>query len=194
MTLGLKNAYMSSENQQVLRLRLVYFMRRLLLAPLILTFLSSVKAEETCMFVSQYQPDLTIEVSTKNVSGTVGLIKYKSSPIFKFGTNILNGYGGQYFVISPIPNSPTKEEEKLVTGTVVTIVGNQAGTKGTPENKRNRGQNKLFLPNFGRNYYYSVFTDRDRGPFTEKEKTILRAAEGFWIPSEICKKYVYHGW
>ena len=185
---------MSSENQQVLRLRLVYFMRRLLLAPLILTFLSSVKAEETCMFVSQYQPDLTIEVSTKNVSGTVGLIKYKSSPIFKFGTNILNGYGGQYFVISPIPNSPTKEEEKLVTGTVVTIVGNQAGTKGTPENKRNRGQNKLFLPNFGRNYYYSVFTDRDRGPFTEKEKTILRAAEGFWIPSEICKKFVYYSW
>ena len=146
------------------------------------------------MFVSQFQSDVTIEVSTKYVSGTDGLIKYKGSPIFGFGTSLLNGYGGQHFVIGPIPNSPTEEEEKLVSGAVVTIVGDQAGTKGTPENKRNRGQNKLFLPNFGRNYYYSVFTDRDRGPFTEKEKTILRAAEGFWIPSEICKKYVYYGW
>ena len=191
MFICLKNALMPSENQQVLRLRLAYFMRRLLLAPLIFTFLSPVKAEETCMFVSQFQPDVTIEVSTKYVSGTDGLIKYKGSPIFGFGTSLLNGQVGCY---SSYSNSPTEEEEKLVSGSIITIMGDQAGTKGTPENKRNRGQNKLFLPNFGRNYYYSVFTDRDRGPFTEKEKTILRAAEGFWIPSEICKKYVYHGW
>ena len=38
MFICLKNALMPSENQQVLRLRLVYFMRRFLLTPLILAF------------------------------------------------------------------------------------------------------------------------------------------------------------
>ena len=97
---------------------------------------------------------------------------------------------------SSYSNSPTEEEEKLVSGSIITIMGDQAGTKGTPENKRNRGQNKLFLPNFGRNYYYSVFTDRNinRGSFTKKGKTILSAAKVLWIPSEICKKYVYYWW
>ena len=91
------------------------------------------------------------------------------------------------------------KKKMIVSAHVVTIVGDQAGTKGTPKNKRKRGQEKLFLPSFAQNYY-SLFTtngskpdDRFEGR-TERMTTILRAAEGFWIPSEICKKYVYYSW
>jgi len=174
-------------------------MKILRFAPLILGLTAPVKAEETCMFLSQYQPDVTIEVGTKLVSGTNGKMKYKGSPIFNFFTGIQNGYGGQYFSISSISKPSTKKEEKIVSGNVVTIVGDQVGKKGTPENRRKRGQQKLFFPNFGLNYYYSLAGDGTKpdGRFegrTKKITTILRAAEGFWIPSEICKKYVFYGW
>tara|TARA_Y100001968_G_scaffold294002_1_gene300283 strand:+ start:816 stop:1364 length:549 start_codon:yes stop_codon:yes gene_type:complete len=173
-------------------------MKRLLIASFLLGLSSPIKAEEKCMFMSQYQPDITIELSTKNLSGTKGFLNYKGSPIFKFSTGIRDGYGGQYFSIDTIPNSLPKKEENIVSGSVVTIVGDQAGTKGTPENKRKRGQQKLFLPNFSLNYYHYLSLD-EVNPVsllveTEKIKSILRASEGFWIPSEICKKYVYFGW
>ena len=158
-----------------------------------------VKAEETCVFVSQYQPDLTIELSTKNTFSSTGFMKYKENPLFVFETGLSKGYGGQFFSIRTIPNSSTDKEETIVSAHVVTIVGDQAGTKGTPKNNRKRGQEKLFLPSFAQNYYSSLTTDgtkedrRFEGR-TEKITTILRAAEGFWIPSEICKKFVYYSW
>ena len=176
-------------------------MNRFLLLALTAGLLSPIaaKAEETCVFVSQYQPDLTIELSTKNTFSSTGFMKYKENPLFLFETGLSNGYGGQYFSIRTIPNSSTDKEEKIISGHVVTIVGDQAGTKGTPENKRKRGQEKLFLPGFARNYYSSLTTDKTKkdGRFegrTEKITTVLRAAEGFWIPSEICKKFVYYSW
>ena len=174
-------------------------MKILRFAPLIFGLAAPIKAEETCMFVSQYQPDVTIEVGTKHGLATRGKIKYKGSPIFNFSTGIQNGYGGQFFSIRAISNSSTEKEDKIVSGNVVTIVGDQVGAKGTPKNKRQRGQNKLFFPNFGLNYYYSLVGDgtKPNGGFegrTKKITTILRAAEGFWIPSEICKKYVFYGW
>ena len=175
-------------------------MKRLLF-PLLasLTLPIGVKAEETCMFVSQYQPDLTIELSTKNTFSSTGFMKYKENPLFLFETGLSNGYGGQYFSIRTIPNSFTDKEETIVSAHVVTIVGDQASTKGTPKNKRKRGQEKLFLPSFAQNFYSLLTTngsnpdDRFEGR-TERVTTILRAAEGFWIPSEICKKYVYYSW
>ena len=175
-------------------------MKRLLI-PLLATLAlpTAVKADETCLFVSQYQPDLTIELSTKNTFSSTGFMKYKENPLFVFETGLSKGYGGQFFSIRTIPNSSTDKEETIVSAHVVTIVGDQAGTKGTPKNKRKRGQEKLFLPSFAQNYY-SLFTtngskpdDRFEGR-TERMTTILRAAEGFWIPSEICKKYVYYSW
>ena len=175
-------------------------MKRLLL-PLLaaLTLPTAVKADETCLFVSQYQPDLTIELSTKNTFSSTGFMKYKENPLFVFETGLNKGYGGQFFSIRTIPNSTADKEETIVSAHVVTIVGDQAGTKGTPKNKRKRGQEKLFLPSFAQNYY-SLFTtngskpdDRFEGR-TERMTTILRAAEGFWIPSEICKKFVYYSW
>ena len=126
-------------------------------------------------------------------------MKYKENPLFLFETGLINGYGGQYFSIRTIPNSSTDKEETIVSAHVVTIVGDQAGTKGTPKNKRKRGQEKLFLPSFAQNYYSSLTTDgaQEDGRLesrTEKITTVLRAAEGFWIPSEICKKFVYYSW
>ena len=160
---------------------------------------TAVKADETCLFVSQYQPDLTIELNTKNTFSSTGFMKYKENPLFVFETGLSNGYGGQYFSIRTIPNSSTDKEEKIISGHVVTIIGDQVGTKGTPKNKRKRGQEKLFLPSFAQNYYSSLTTDgtQENARFeirTEKITTVLRAAEGFWIPSEVCKKFVYYSW
>ena len=175
-------------------------MRKLLLAPLILGFVSQVNAEDTCMFVSQFQPDLTIEISTKHLSHSSGFIKYQGTPIFDFETGLWNGYGGQYFSISTISELSADKNEKVVSGAVVTLVGDQIGAKGTPESKRKAaGNSKLFFPNFGLNYFYSLSgygtkSDSHFEARTKKNKTILSAAEGFWIPSEICKKYVYFGW
>ena len=47
-----------------------------------------VKAEETCVFVSQYQPDLTIELNTKNTFSSTGFMKYKENPLFVFETGL----------------------------------------------------------------------------------------------------------
>ena len=109
--------------------------RFLLLAPLILGIVSPIQAEETCTFLSQYQPDVTIEVSTKYPM-TSGFIKYKDSAVFNFSTGVQNGYGGQSFSISTIPNSSTNKRETIVSGLAVTVVGDQASSKGTLENKR----------------------------------------------------------
>ena len=173
-------------------------MRRYLLAHLLFASLLPVQADETCMFISQYEPDLTIEVSTKDISQTKGYLKYKGSAVFRFSTGIRNGYGGQYFSIDTISKSFTEKDENIVSGSVITIVGDQSGT-GTPDKEKNPGLNKIFLPNFGLNYWYSINGDKRKidGRFlsrSEKINSIFNAAEGFWIPSEICKKYVPYGW
>ena len=173
-------------------------MRRYLIAPLFFTFLSPLQADEKCLFISQYEPDLVVEVSTKDVSETKGYMKYKGSPVFRFSTGIRNGYGGQYFSIETISNSSTEKEEKIVSGNVITIIGDQSGT-GTPKEQRKPGLSKIFFPNFGLNYWYSIDgyemkKDARVDGRTEKINSILNAAEGFWIPSEICKKYVPYGW
>ena len=174
-------------------------MKRLLLAPLILGLGLPVQAKDSCTFTSQFEPELTIEVSTKTLSYTNGYMKYKGSKIFRFETGLTNGYGGQNFQISTIPNSPTDKKEYLTTGHVVTVVGDQSNRRGTPEDKRKKGQVKIFLPEFASNYYYSLstFDSKTDGRFggrTQKMNTILSAAEGFWIPEKGCEKYVYYGW
>ena len=169
-----------------------------LLAPMIFTFLSPLKADETCLFISQYEPDLIIEVSTKEFSETKGYLKYKGSPLFLFSTGMRNGYGGQYFSFGSIPNSINNKVETVVSGSVITVIGEQSGT-GTPKSKRKQGLNKLFFPNFGLNYYYYLADSGTKldglsANGTKKINSIFNAAEGFWIPSEICKKYVPYGW
>ena len=187
-------------------------MKRLLLSLLAaLALPTAANAEETCMFVSQYEPDVTIEVSTENISFTRGLMKYKGSPFFRFETGLRNtSYepGNQYYALTTIPNTKTDKVEEISWGEVVTIVGTQPSRKGTPKDKRKRGQLKLFFPRFSEGYYYYLanievkieregsmfYTDGRFGGRTEKMNSILNASEGFWLPSEICKKYVYYGW
>ena len=173
-------------------------MRLHLLAPLLLASSLQVKADETCMFISQFEPDLKIEVGTKGISHTKGYLMYKGSPVLRFSTGIRRRYGGQYFSFDSIPNSFTKDDQNIVSGSVITVVGNQSGT-GTPKEKREPGLTKIFFPNFGLNYWY--FVDKTKNTKDNrlqvrpaKSNSILRAAEGFWIPSEICKKYVPSGW
>ena len=173
-------------------------MRRYLLASLVFSLFSPVKAVETCLFVSQYEPDVIIEVSTKDASRTKGYIKYKDEPVFQFSTGIRKGYRGQYFSINTISNSLDYKERNIVSGSVLTIIGEQSGT-GTPKKERKQGLNKIFFPNFGLNYYYSLLEEGTKLDDYFKRNTgkiysILNAAEGFWIPSEICKKYVPYGW
>ena len=173
-------------------------MRRYFLASLLFSLLAPVKANETCLFVSQYEPDLSIEVSTKHASKTNGFIKYKDSPAFQFSTGIRNGYRGQYFSINTISNSVDYKERNIVSGSVLTVIGDQSGT-GTPKKVRKQGLNKIFFPNFGLNYYYFLLEQGTKlddffNSNSVKIYSILNAAEGFWIPSEICKKYVPYGW
>ena len=173
-------------------------MRRYIFAPLLCTVLLPAQADETCIFISQYEPDVTIEVGTKYISETKGYLKYKGSPVFSFLTGIRNGYRGQYFSISTIPNSVTDKEESIVSGSVITIIGDQSGT-GTPKDKRKPGLNKIFFPNFGLNFWYSIDGDKKSKDHRfegrkDKINSLLNAAEGFWIPSEVCKKYVPYGW
>ena len=173
-------------------------MRRYLLAHLLISIFIPAQANETCMFISQYEPDLKIEVGTKGTSETKGYIKYKGSPVFRFSTGIRNGYGGQYFSIDTFSKSMNEKEENIVSGSVITIIGDQSGT-GTPRDKRKPGLKKIFLPNFGLNYWYSLQQDEKKldGQFDGRSKkihSIFSAAEGFWIPSEICKKYFPSDW
>ena len=182
-------------------------MKRLLLT-LIAALALPAKAKETCMFISQYEPEVTIEISTENISYSRGLMKYKGFPVFGFETGLRKGYGGQYYAVTTIPSSYTDKVEEISWGEVVTIVGDQPSRKGTPKDKRKRGQLKLFFPRFAEGYYYSLgnvevkveredrifYTDARFEGRTAKMNAILNASEGFWLPSEICKKYVYYGW
>jgi len=173
-------------------------MRRLFLIPLLLGFASSVQAKDTCTFISEYQPEVTIELNAKQGSGAMGLMKYRGSPILNFSTGITNGYSSQRFVIS-ISRAPNEKNEIIAKGEVVTVVGEQPGRKGIPIEKRKKGQMKLFFPGFGTGYYYSLASDRTKpdgrfGGRTKQMTAVLNAAEGFWIPSKKCEKYVYYGW
>ena len=61
-------------------------MKRLLLASLLLGLIPSVNAKETCNFVSEYYPDVTIEIH-KGEFNSVGRgeILFKEKPVLDFG-------------------------------------------------------------------------------------------------------------
>ena len=172
------------------------YLRNLLFTPILLLFTSQVIAKETCIFQSEFSPNVTIEVSTKHLSLARGFVKHKGEKVLTFETGATNGYGGQYFVIGEMPKSSSEKAERIVWNDVVTLVGDQLG--GTPKAKRKKGgQVKLFLPRFGKGYYYSLASDDGKpdGRFegrTPKMTDILIAAEGFWIPSKECEKYAYY--
>ena len=57
-------------------------MTRLLLASLLLGLTTTAKAADTCNFVSEYYPDVTIEIDNDEKKfGGFGVIKYKDKEI-----------------------------------------------------------------------------------------------------------------
>ena len=164
-------------------------MKRLLLAPFLLGFFSPAIAKDTCTFQSEFSPNVTIEISTKYLSAAEGFVKHKDEKVLTFETGATNGYGGQYFIIKDFSG------EQIIWTDVVTLIGDQL--ESTPIAKRKKGgQVKLFLPRFGKGYYYSLAsddweTDGRFGGRTQKMTDILIAAKGFWIPSKECEKYAY---
>ena len=176
-------------------------MKRLLLAPLLLGLIPSANAVETCNFVSEYYPEVTIEIENdKKKFGGFGIIKYKDTPMLDFATGLSNGYGGQYYVIRKLAKDIAYEDDKksVASGKVVSMVGTQ--TRTTPKDKRKSGEQRIMFPNFGSRYYYSLSNPSDPkkdGRFAGRTKAmsaILGASEGFFIPDKVCERFIFYGW
>ena len=72
-------------------------MKRLLLTPLLLGFISPVMAKEICTLISEVEPDVTITLKYTGSAGGIGTLNYKNKPSLGFYVGIWNGYGGQYY-------------------------------------------------------------------------------------------------
>ena len=178
-------------------------MRKLLVTLLATIALPTVfNAKETCNFVSEYYPDVTIEVD--NLKGYFvngfGNLKYKNKPMMRFHTGISNGYGGQYFHFYKLEKDSEGKDQYIKTGKVVSIIGDQV-TTGTPKDKRKSGKVKVFFPDLGSGYYYSLSNysqpekDGRFGGRTKAMTAVLKASDGFFVPDKICKeKFVYYRW
>ena len=175
-------------------------MKRLLL-PILLSLIPSANAAETCNFVSEYYPDVTIEIENQKDVYTSGFgeIKYKNKPMLNFSTGLSNGYGGQYFVVRDLEKDLKGHEQSVAHGKVVSMVGDQI-TRGTPPDKYKSGRLRMMFPNLGTGYYYSLsnFNEPEKdGRFAGRTKgmtAVLRASEGFFIPDKVCEKFVYFKW
>ena len=94
-------------------------MKYLFFGSLLLGLIPSVSASNTCNFVSEYYPDVTIEIINGEYNSVGrGKILYKEKPVLDFETGISNGYGGQYYVIRKINESPTEKRETIAYGPV----------------------------------------------------------------------------
>lgn len=176
-------------------------MKRLALLSLLLGLIPSANAAGTCEFVSEYYPDVTIEIENQKDVYTSGFgkIKYKNKPMLNFSTGLSNGYGGQYFVIRDLEKDLKGHEQSVAHGKVVSMVGDQI-TRGTPPDKYKSGRLRMMFPNLGTGYYYSLsnFNEPEKdGRFAGRTKgmtAVLRASEGFFIPDKVCEKFVYFKW
>ena len=92
----------------------------------------------------------------------------------------------------------SEKQVSIASGPVVNIIGTQSG-RGTPKEYQKKGRDKIMFPRFGVGYYYSLSTNDSKtdgrfgGRTTEMNK-ILGAAEGFFIPSKKCERFIYYGW
>ena len=71
-------------------------MKRLLLAPLLLGFFSPVMGKETCIFQSEYSPNVKIELNTKYLSIAKGFVKHKDEKVLTFETGQSNGFSSGF--------------------------------------------------------------------------------------------------
>ena len=182
-------------------------MKLLLLLPLLLGLVPSVKAESLCTLTSEEEPDVTITM--KNVlalGGGTGTLNYKNKPSLYFEVGRWNGYGGEYYVArSYSPESfiegkkykeRIKNTEKISSGRFIIFVGNQIGRVMNRE-ERKYGKLRAFMPTLPQGYYYSIpFTEKGeygRQKLSKEMKTILDASEGFFADSGGCSKFFGYG-
>ena len=174
-------------------------MKILLFVFLLLGLVPSANAADTCNFVSEYYPEVIIEIDNHKSRSGFGKIKYKNKPMLKFSTGLSNGYGSQYYVVSDLDKDIKGHEQSIVSGQVVSMIGDQV-TRSTPEAKQKPGKFKMMFPNLGSGYYYSLsnFSEPEKdGRFAGRTRamtSVLRASEGFFIPDKVCEKYIYYKW
>ena len=174
-------------------------MKRLLLLSLLFSLIPSTKASDSCEFISEYYPDVTIELINRLAGANgIGTVNYKDNPVLNFQTGISNGYGGQYYLIYDLDKDGMKSEELIANGRVISFIGNQLG-RGTPYEYQREGQMKIFLSDFGLDYYYSLTNNHKEDEYgrfnlSQEMRAILNASEGFFIPSEKCENFVYYRW
>ena len=182
-------------------------MKRLLLTPLLLSLIAPVMAKEICTLTSEVEPDVTITLKIRGYGGGIGTLNYKNKPSLGFDVGLTNGYGGQYYVArSYSPESlneektyqeRTKNTKKISTGKFMNFVGNQLG-RVTSIEERKSGKLRALMPSLASGYYYSIpFTEKGeygRQKLSKEMKTILDAAEGFFVDSGGCRKLFPYGW
>ena len=182
-------------------------MKRLLLASLLLGFISPVMAKEICTLTSEVEPDVTITLKYTGSAGGIGTLNYKNKPSLGFYVGIWNGYGGQYY--TAMSYSPellneektyqerTKNTETIRTGHFMNFVGNQLG-RATSIEGRKPGKLRALMPSLSQGYYYSIpFTDEGqygRQKLSKEMKTIIDATEGFFVNSGGCRRFFPYGW
>ena len=86
-------------------------MKRLLLAPLLLSFIAPVMAKEICTLTSEEEPDVTITLKYRGSGGGIGTLNYKNKPSLGFDVGLWNGYGGQYYVARSYSLESLNEEK-----------------------------------------------------------------------------------
>ena len=182
-------------------------MKRLFFLPLLLGFISPVMAKEICTLTSEVEPDVTITLKYTGSAGGIGSLNYKNKPSLGFYVGIWNGYGGQYYnarSYSPellneekTYQERTKNTKKITTGHFINFVGNQLG-RATKIEERKPGKLRALMPSLSQGYYYSIpFTDKGqygRQKLSKEMKTIINAAEGFFVDSGGCRKFFPYGW
>ena len=182
-------------------------MKRLLLASLLLGFISPVMAKEICTLTSEVEPDVTITLKYTGSAGGIGSLNYKKKPSLGFDVGIWNGYGGQYYVArSYLPElldeektyqERTKNTKKIRQGHFMNFVGNQLG-RATSKEDRKSGKLRALMPSLSQGYYYSIpFTKEGefgRQNLSKEMKTIIDATEGFFVDSGGCRNFFPYGW
>ena len=182
-------------------------MKRLLLIPLLLGFVSPVIAKEICTLTSEVEPDVTITLKYTGSAGGIGTLNYKNKPSFGFYVGIWNGYGGQYYTArSYSPESfnegikyseRIKNTEKISSGRFIIFVENQIARVMNREDRK-YGKLRAFMPTLPQGYYYSIpFTEKGeygRQKLSKEMKTIIDASEGFFVDSGGCRKFFPYGW
>ena len=180
--------------------------KKLLFIPILFLVLP-LDAKEICTLTSEVEPDVTITLKYTGSAGGIGTLNYRNKPSLGIDVGIWNGYGGQYYVArSYLPESldeektyqeRTKNTKKIEQGHFMNFVGNQLG-RATSIEDRKSGKLRALMPSLANGYYYSIpFTEKGqygRQKLSKEMKTIIDAAEGFFVNSCGCRKSFPYGW